>query len=516
MLRRDLDAALRALARAEFVYQLAAYPEVEYAFKHPLTQQVAYETQLREPRRRVHAKIARLLERRHADKLDEKAGLIAYHWQEAGEKAEAARWNARAAAWLESRNVTEALRHWRLTRSLLGAGAPSPESGELAMLACLHILSMGWRHGMSEDEAVSVLAEGTELARARGDTRTHIALLDGFAVYLGTGGRVHENLDYNRQALELAQALQDPDLTMELSGQRMHPLWAAGRPREALALASRWGSRALEPRFRGVRTSDGFLLSAMFKLLEGVNLVCVGRFDEARACLEESLALARQHTDADYESFAQHWLAECCVELGDLDAADRYARAGVQAAEKQNSQYAGVWAYRFLGRVLLVEDRPLDARAALERALANARESGTGLHGEADFLQLLAEAHLDIGEPERAQQACAEAIAVAQRNGTPLFECDAQLVQARILLGAGAPQADAARDVAAALDRAEALIAQIGAESRRPRLLELRAELAHAQGDAPARERFLREAQRVLTELGATVRAERFAQELAE
>ncbi len=516
MSRRDLDAALHALARAEFVYQLAAYPEVEYAFKHPLTQQVAYDTQLREPRRRVHAKIARLLERQHQDKLDEKAGLIAYHWQEAGERVDAARWYARAASWLESRNVAEALRHWRLTRSLLGAGALSSESNKLAIAACTQILNMGWRHGMSEEEAARVFAEGTELAQASGDQRANVLLLDSFATYTGIRGHVDDYLECNRKALELAGGLDDSALTLGLQGQRMYPLWLAGRPREALALWAHSAQRALEPGFRELRNSAGFHLASVFTLVRAINLVCIGRFEEARISFEESLVLARQYSDVDYESFAQQWLSECCVELGDLDAALRHASHGLEAAEKHNNQYAGVWAHRFLGYVLIARERPLEACEDLERAIVAAREQGAALQGEADFLQLLAEAHLDAGQPARAQEECREAIAVAQRNGTPLYECDAHLVRARILLRAGASQPDAAREVAAALDRAQALLDQIGAESRRPRLLELRAELAHAQGDTAGRERFLREAHRSLIEMGATVRAQRVAEALAE
>lgn len=136
-------------------------------------------------------------------------------------------------------------------------------------------------------------------------------------------------------------------------------------------------------------------------------------------------------------------------------------------------------AYRFLGRVLLARNSPLDG----------------------------------CGQFERAQEECTKAIAVARRNGTPLFEGDAHLVQARISLRAGA---DASDEAASALDRAEALLDQVGAESRRPRLLELRAEAAGVQGDASARERFLREAHRALTEMGATLRAERIAQALAK
>jgi len=46
----DLSAALHALTSAEFLYQESLYPEAEYAFKHPLTQEVAYRSQLSERR----------------------------------------------------------------------------------------------------------------------------------------------------------------------------------------------------------------------------------------------------------------------------------------------------------------------------------------------------------------------------------------------------------------------------------------------------------------------------------
>jgi tetratricopeptide (TPR) repeat protein len=239
--------------------------------------------------------------------------------------------------------------------------------------------------------------------------------------------------------------------------------------------------------------------------------MCVGRLGEARAGIEESLALARLYGDVDNEVFALEWLAECCLELGDLDAAFAHARDAVAAAEKLNSQIGGVSADRFLGGVLLAQHRSHEASVTLERALATAREQGTGLHVEADFLQLLAAAHHDDGQTERARAECVEAIAVARRSCTPLFECDAQLVLARILMRGGAAQSDAAARVTDALDRAEALIVQIGAESRRPRLLELRAQLAHSQGDAAACERFLREAERALIEMGAPLRAQRLA-----
>src|SRR5262245_44853660 len=88
----ELAAALRALSQAELVYETALYPEAEYTFKHPLTQEVAYGSQLGERRKRVHAAVAQAIEATSAEKLDEQAALLAHHCERAGEALIAATW----------------------------------------------------------------------------------------------------------------------------------------------------------------------------------------------------------------------------------------------------------------------------------------------------------------------------------------------------------------------------------------------------------------------------------------
>src|SRR5262249_2522710 len=120
----ELAEALRALTRAELLYETALYPQAEYSFKHPLTQEVAYRSQLGERRAATHGAVARALETVHGGKLDERAGLLAYHWECAGEKWTAAEWHGRAADWIGVRDLREKDRHWRQVRTLL-AGVPA-------------------------------------------------------------------------------------------------------------------------------------------------------------------------------------------------------------------------------------------------------------------------------------------------------------------------------------------------------------------------------------------------------
>jgi hypothetical protein len=73
----------------------------------------------------------------------------------------------------------------------------------------------------------------------------------------------------------------------------------------------------------------------------------------------------------------------------------------------------------------------------------------------------------------------------------------------------------ATREIEAALAEADAWLEMSGAKSYEPFLCVERAELARLNGDAPSRERELREAHRLFLEIGAPIRAEQVAKELA-
>jgi predicted ATPase len=85
----ELSAALAVLVAAELVYEETLYPEIEYAFKHPLTQEVAYASQLSEHRARTHAAVARALTELGGED-GERAALLAHHWERAREPVQAA------------------------------------------------------------------------------------------------------------------------------------------------------------------------------------------------------------------------------------------------------------------------------------------------------------------------------------------------------------------------------------------------------------------------------------------
>jgi predicted ATPase len=90
---REVGESLDVLTALELVEPL----DSGLAFRHPLTHEVAYLSQLESSRHRLHVEVARALETLHQDRLGEIADLIAHHWEAAGVRQQAARWRHRAA-----------------------------------------------------------------------------------------------------------------------------------------------------------------------------------------------------------------------------------------------------------------------------------------------------------------------------------------------------------------------------------------------------------------------------------
>jgi adenylate cyclase len=98
---REVQAALGLLVRLELLVLAGA----DHAFAHPLTHEVAYQSQLEASRQGTHLKVARALEELHHDRLGEHAARIAQHWDAGGVAHEAALWRRRAALRVSSIQV---------------------------------------------------------------------------------------------------------------------------------------------------------------------------------------------------------------------------------------------------------------------------------------------------------------------------------------------------------------------------------------------------------------------------
>lgn len=81
--KEGLDVHLEKLQQLELIREKSPFPELEYSFKHTLTQEVTYDSILLKRRRELHHRVGKCFEELFASRLEEFYGLLAYHFAQA-------------------------------------------------------------------------------------------------------------------------------------------------------------------------------------------------------------------------------------------------------------------------------------------------------------------------------------------------------------------------------------------------------------------------------------------------
>jgi adenylate cyclase len=500
----DLSPAIAALTRAELIHQTALYPHAGYAFKHPLTQEVAYHAQLTERRSTVHAAVAGAIAELAGERPDEHAAAVAYHLDAAGDVLEAARWHRRAAQYAGRGSVADAARHWQRVRALVRSIEHSREAVDLVVAANNWLLASGWRLGMVREEAAAMVAEARALAEPAGDVRSLLAVLMNYHIVLVYGGDLVAGRVPADEMMQLSGRLGDSALWFGSRLASLNISWASGELADALAIAGELG-----PALLGIQETSDLSLpnpTPVVTLFKGLIFSEMGRMAEATAEIDRSVQLAKDARDDDIIGSSQRWRAIHACRAGDARNALQFARSAVQAAERIGNVFLRTEALHSLG-VALSLDGDLDgAVRVLDEVRSVMRERRIVLHLEPHILADSSAVHLERGDVDRARRLADDAVASARARGTQSQEVAAQLALAQALVAGKRP--NGLRSVHKSLDRARALIERTGARWYEPFLHLVRARLG---GDAAQCRREAQKAHELLVGMDVPLRAEQVA-----
>jgi predicted ATPase/class 3 adenylate cyclase len=468
----DLAASLERLATAELLGP--AGPPGECAFRHPLTQEVAYRTQLLDRRRRTHGGVARALLAIHGSAAPTHAALLAHHFEEAGEHLEAARWHEHAGRRVARSDPADGVRHCRRVTQLLAALPESRETLVLELTSRIALLEIGRIAGIEEREPQGLFEEARAVAERLGDPRGHAFLLTSYGRLCGLAGDVAQYLACAERAAELAEGSDDAALAFEMHAVLAHAQLAVGRLDPARAIAER--ALAELARLAGLREALGRSTAPVFcRIWWALASAYLGNAAEAQAGLE---ALLADEKDGGLEAlYGTHgFLCEVLRLRGDLAGALAHGRRAAELAEERGSPFSRVEAAAFLGAAQLTAGDVATATSTLETALGLARARRAALWYEPRILATLADAKRAAGDRSGARALLAEARESVERGqGWRLSACDVELARVRLLASEPVPDRTA---IESALESVEALATELGADPYR-RMAELeRARLA--------------------------------------
>ncbi|MEN8158811.1 MAG: AAA family ATPase, partial [Myxococcota bacterium] len=487
----ELAGAIEALLGAELIHQTALYPIAEYAFKHPLTHEVALDSQLGERRAASHAAVARALEELEAERLDEIAPLIAHHWEEAGDALQAARWHRRAAHAATLRDPGGTIEHWRRIRRLL-AGRDDPDALPLRTEACHEFLFTSWRVGAPDEEWRAAYEEGLALGRAAGDTASLARLISGIAGMRGFDGEHRAQVELLEEALELARESGDFPLEASLY-QRIG--WAHGLAgdNDAQLEWTERGIRFCQDRPEQAGRVGGFGTWPWLLCQRGLALLYKGRFDEALAEVRRAEALARPEGDEltlAYAASAFRRAAYLRGDVADLEEAAQWPQVEV-AAQSGLPRFLSLYA---LGDLAFWRGEYEEAARLTGAAVGGGRQGGRMLRGfYVDALLLHARALHALGREPEAQASLAAA-EEHMRERPELWDSTPNLLNNLAMTRLDLRGRAAAAEVQEFLSRRIDTLESDGWPAELPEALTQRARAATLLGDTRAATRDLRAA----------------------
>jgi adenylate cyclase len=456
----ELSDSIQQLRQAELLYDVPPFERRLLAFRHPLIQEVAYRSLLLERRRKVHADVAQAIESLFKEQADERASLLAYHLEQAGENIRAAQQNMRAAFWVGANDPSQALRSWKKMRELLLDQPKSPPTNFLKMAACGQIVNFGWREGMSAADALIYFEEAKELARALGDMRSNVLIHAAYGRILANGGSAGEYVEKIREAKAIADEGNDPSVQITLKAVLCHALWLSGDLREALRTNVEAMNRAHEI-IKFDRQTLGFDIEIWLAALRGRILVMLNRIEEARPFLDRVLHLDSSQVDHIHHVMPSMAYVDVAWVQGNVGLAQEHAERAFSIAVKSGNPYLRVYAQACRGLSHIIAGRLTSAIEDLSEALSFGRSRKAGLENEARILADLANAYRLNGDSAIALSTVDQAIVVATERHARIAECLARIIRADLLLrsASGDQKAEGKQE----LERATALMRETGA-----------------------------------------------------
>jgi hypothetical protein len=290
----EIARLLDDLQMAEFIYEQPAAGEIEYTFKHALTQQVAYNSVLVERRRLLHRSTGGAIESLYGDRLEDHYADLAHHYSLSDDVAKAVRYLRLAAEQAVGRSAySEAAADLQAALSFLERLPEGSERAraELALRATEDTVAAvlyGFSSPQREQATQRICALAEQLEES-GLLLRGLLSLSSFYFTHGEPSRAHET---GRRCLELAVRLSDSAVVTHAAFEVACGAHTAGLLGEA---ASRYAETMLHAEHASHRDLLlPFRLWSSSAIQRSNVLASMGRVTEAAKLAEDGLRHARE------------------------------------------------------------------------------------------------------------------------------------------------------------------------------------------------------------------------------
>jgi class 3 adenylate cyclase/tetratricopeptide (TPR) repeat protein len=431
-MREEIKSYLLNLQGLEFIYEKSLFPELEYIFKHALTQEVAYNSLLLSRRKEIHDKIGRAIEGLYPHRLEEFYEMLSYHYAKSDnlEKAyQYFKFSGQKA--LDNHSYHEAFGFFRDAINVLSR-MPDTEERKREQIQVTLLIAEPSLALIYPEDSLNILQNGEKLSKELGDEKS----LAQFYSYIGTYYTYKEDINlaikYQENCFEEAEKIQNLDLMVPVAWSLCIPYTWKGEYLKTISVTSKvitlLEKTKRESEFFGMVVNPYSTMCSYYGAIVGA----LGSFEEGKNWCEKALAFSRVINDLMGLALIEFCYGDLLLTKGEAQEGIEHLQKSLSYCEdKQVRTMLGlIWAYLGYGYYLL--DDLETAKNYNEKGLAIHQETGRQDHMSGFYLRL-GLINLAAGELEEVQANVEKGLALAKKDNEKYMEAQLRIIRGRVI-----------------------------------------------------------------------------------
>jgi predicted ATPase/class 3 adenylate cyclase len=428
-LKEYLDKGLMNLERLDLIKTTSLQPELEYIFKHALTQEVVYNGLLMKERRLIHEKIGLVMEELLQDHLPEFYETLAYHYSQSDNFSKAYEYlRLSGDKALKNYANNETVRFYKEALRVLDTQSESLENKKeklkvyLMMRSPLVLLSY-------PEGSLEILQNAEKLAQELGDDESLLHIHVYLSSYHTVTGNPSLGLEYAEKCFNSAEKIKNFGTMAQSATQLCIAHVFTGDVEKVVDIGSKAVHLIEEQHLEKDLFGMGFSPYSIICGYCGISLGWMGRFKEGTDALEKGFRNACEVNDKFMMGFTQMNHAALSYWAGYEDETIAHAQEAIKIYEEAEISIGLEIAWFTLEGGYYLRGELEKAIGAGEKSLKLAKEIGLPFMVSWSHW-MLAMTLRAAGDLKRARECAGEALRISQ-------ECSAKTQEgmARVLLG---------------------------------------------------------------------------------
>jgi len=209
-LEERIDQGLSTLERLDLIRTRSLQPDLEYMFKHPLTQEVVYNGLLKKDRQAIHEHIALVMEQLFQDRLPEFYETLAFHFKRGHSLHKAIDYLMKSGEKsLKRYSVEEAHQYYKEAFDVIAINREKLKGANVLLVDLLIKWSLVLYYRGAFKEQLDLLSEHLDLAESQNDKSRLGMFYAWLGFTLGLRYDLRDSYEYLLKALHLGEEIND-------------------------------------------------------------------------------------------------------------------------------------------------------------------------------------------------------------------------------------------------------------------------------------------------------------------